>query len=178
MNVSTILANARQFLKAYYVLDANKQHIRNEINKINPYSISPQIFERMRSGELKVTDIPEVFAIAFACELYLKAMLLHYANIDERKQHHHFKLMHLLPPAVFDDLLQHLCVAMPNMSEELILNCVYDNGKAFVQWRYFHETGQATHRTNFAVIMSETIARMMAEALGPQVAPELSDDTL
>lgn len=178
MNVGRILANARQFLNAYYVLNANKQHIRDEINKINPYAISPKIFERMRSGELKVTDIPEVVAIAFACEVFLKAMLLHYANIDERTQHHHFKLMNLLPPAIFNDLLQRLRDAMPTMSEELILNCIYDNGRAFVQWRYFHETGQATHMTNFAVIMAETMAAMLDEALGPQAPSEPSDDVL
>ena len=178
MNVQAILANAKQFLNAYYVLNANKQHIRNKINRISPYSISPQIFERMRSGELKVTDIPEVVAIAFACELFLKAMLLQYANIDERKQHNHFKLMCDLPHVVFDDLLQRLCEAVPTMSEELILNCIYDNSKAFVEWRYFHETGQARHMTNFAVLMAETMAAMLRATLGEQAPSEPTENVL
>ena len=54
VNVDTVIANAKQFLNAYYVLHANAQHIQNEINKINPFSISPQIFERLNSGELRL----------------------------------------------------------------------------------------------------------------------------
>jgi hypothetical protein len=178
MNINTIILNATQFYNAYFVLDANKQHIRNEINKINPYSISPKIYERMKAGELKVTDIPEVVALAFSCELFLKAMLLHYAGIEERREHNHFKLMHMLPPEVFDELLRHLCNAMPEMSEELILNCVFDNAAAFVQWRYFHETGQASHMTNFAATMALVMKDMLELAVGSRPAADLSDGVL
>ena len=99
-------------------------------------------------------------------------MLLEFAGVDERKKHDHFKLVNLLPKAVFDEFLGRLCNAIPTMSEETILNCIYDNGKAFVEWRYFHEVGQATHMTNFAAIMAETMATMLAEARGLQ-APEV-----
>lgn len=162
MSVEAICQTAKQFWNTYLILKDNEQHIRDEINKINPFSISPVIYERMAAGELKNTGIPLVVNVAFASELYLKALYLQSTGQEADYDHDHYNIFMQLPMNVQERLIEVMKTMLTEgTTDEFIHECIEMNSGAFNTWRYLHQFKEADHMTNFAAITVQALQQVL-----------------
>lgn len=84
--------------------------------------------------------------VSFACELYLKYLLL-IQNVDCRKEHNLYKLFKKLPEKIQDDLKQnHPC---SNTSTDKFNQELDDIGQAYMIFRYIYERGNMAYNFQF-----------------------------
>lgn len=92
--------------------------------------------------------------VSFACELYLKYLLL-IQNIDCRKEHNLYKLFKKLPEKIQDDLKKkHPCGNISIDEFELELD---DIGQAYMIFRYMYERGNMACNFQFLIELLFTL---------------------
>ena len=112
-----------------------------------------------RSSEAVFTNI------AFACELYLKA-LLYFEKTDAKHTHDLSALFHLLPLEYQQRIIQtHPCTNIPRENFELDLKEI---GKAFSVLRYSFERSMLSCNVQFLGELMATLAEITNTAICPQ----------
>ncbi|EAQ32291.1 HEPN domain-containing protein [Idiomarina baltica] len=102
---------------------------------------------------------PSVICGAFSVELSMKSLL--YKNGVESKGHHLLKLMRKLSPEIQNEIRDGLGKKWPDFEEQLE-NC----DKAFVDWRYAHETTQDLNiNSNFLILLAEICCKIVMREL-------------
>lgn len=92
--------------------------------------------------------------VSFACELYLKYLLLA-NNIDCRREHNLYRLFKRLPEKMQEDLKnKHPCGNILKDNFELELD---DVGQAFMIFRYMYERGNMAYNFLFLMELLSTL---------------------
>ncbi|MBG9754347.1 HEPN domain-containing protein [Lysinibacillus sphaericus] len=101
--------------------------------------------------------------VSFACELYLKYLLLN-QNIDCRKEHNLYKLFKKLPEKIQDELKRkHHCGKVLIDEFELELE---DIGQAYMIFRYMYERGNMAYNFQFLIKLLLTLHSLIHNKKG------------
>ncbi|MFF2795593.1 HEPN domain-containing protein [Lysinibacillus xylanilyticus] len=92
--------------------------------------------------------------VSFACELYLKCLLLR-QKIDCRKEHNIYKLFKKLPEEMQNEIKEaHPC---GNISKNCFEQEIDDLGQAFIVFRYMYERGNMAYNVQFLLELIDTL---------------------
>ncbi|WP_374308728.1 hypothetical protein [Dongia sp.] len=162
----TILMIADHFYNAYRLLEDNEQAVAAEIERVMGDRLDPtdEFIERVNNRTFRQTGIPGVTCIAFATELYLKALAMFTQGNNDRINGHNTKvLFDNLPAAAKQELVAAILALLPEDNEESIGQRLAVNARAFEEFRYFHEepTGR-DYMQAFAVVIVICLRRVLA----------------
>lgn len=148
--------------KAYLKMDKNptsslkteKDYLRWSENCLREANAFYEISFRCKDMMLSKYDNALLTNVSFACELYLKHLLLA-NNIDCRREHNLYKLFKKLPEKFQEDLKsKHPCGNISRSDFELSLDEV---GKAFTIFRYMYEREIMAYNLQFLMELLFTL---------------------
>jgi hypothetical protein len=162
MPVQDPTATARDFYIAYRVLSESNDRVLATIVSDNPFSVSPRMMERLKSGELKQVYNAQIVCLAFALELYLKAVLVHSVG-NVPRTHNLSCLFQKVPTDIRAKIIEELQTRMPEISEKVFDSNVQAIAEAFDEWRYVFENGQAAFMPAFGMNLAEALSKIIKE---------------
>ncbi len=115
--------------------------------------------------------IADIVNSVFACEVFIKALLLNSGKtIEEIKKEKHgieglWKLLRAVNPAISTDIENRVISIFQSKDSDFFNNAMSTISDAFVKWRYIYEGHGATIHLNFLRIFREVMREVCCETL-------------